>query len=45
MEVQGTTSLSLMTQAERYGFIFRKINMMYLKLLGSGRPWLRQKHV
>ena len=26
-----------MTQTEKYGFIFRKINLMYLKLLRSGR--------
>ena len=31
-----------MTQAEKYGFIFKKINLTYLRLLKSGRLWLRQ---
>ncbi|KAJ0052955.1 hypothetical protein Pint_03162 [Pistacia integerrima] len=30
-----------MTQAERYGFFFFFLNMMFLILLKSGEPWLR----
>ena len=29
MKVQGITSLSLMTQTEKYGFIFWKINLIF----------------